>query len=167
MTEGTKSLLIGCHNFIIHPLMVIKAWHWWFKTWPEPWQIVCIFIHDLGLAGRQYLSDPAAKKGHWRLGASWAKRLFGEKGFLFCAGHTPDSMEPRSDLWYADKASWLVAPLWWLWMNYYLDVNSNGVGISNPYHFRLWIAKNLAAQNHFGAHQLYLEETKRNKDALA
>ena len=160
MTEGTKSLLIGCHSFIMHPLMVIKAWRWWFGTWPEPWQIVCIFIHDLGLAGRQYLSDPKAKEGHYKFGAYWAGRLFGWKGYYFCAGHTPESCEPRSDLWYADKASWLVAPLWWLWANYYLDVGKNH-RVSHPHEWRLWIARNLAAQNHFGAHQLFLDETQR------
>jgi hypothetical protein len=141
--------------------MVIKAWRWWFGAWPKFWQIVCICIHDVGLYGRQYLSDRHAKQGHWELGAWWAYRLFGRKGYEFCAGHTPESGEPRSDLWFADKASWLVAPLWWLWVNYYLDVSRNGKHVSNPYQFRLWIARNLVAQNHFGAHQLYLSETHK------
>lgn len=156
MSEGTRSLLIGCHNIIMHPLMVIRAWRWWFGTWPKPWQIVCIFVHDVGLAGRQYLSDPMAKEGHWKLGAYWAGRLFGWKGFYFCAGHTPESCEPRSALWFADKASWLVAPVWWLWLNYRLE----GFQVTHPYDWQILIAKNLLAQNHFGAHQLYLNETK-------
>ncbi len=162
ISEGTRSLLIGCHSFIIHPLMVLRAWRWWFGSWPAIWQIVCIFLHDIGLAGREYLSDPAIKKGHWRLGASWAERLFGNKGFLFCAGHTPESMGPRSDLWYADKASWLVAPIWWMKLNYLLDVSKNGRKVSGPWEFKLWIAKSLKDDlihgNHFSAHQKFIDD---------
>lgn len=167
MTEGTKSLLIGCHNFFIHPLMVIKAWRWWFGVWPNPWQIICIFIHDIGLAGRQYLSDHTAKKGHWILGANISYILFGWKGYYFCSGHTPESNHPRSDLWYADKLSWVIAPLWWMWANYYLDVSRDGTRVSNPHQFKVWIARNFVSQNHFGAHELYLRETATLKSAPA
>lgn len=165
MTEGTRSLLIGCHSFIMHPLMVIKAWRWWFGHWPKPWQIICIVVHDWGVAGRQYLSNNNAKYGHWMLGAVIAKKLFGDKGSAFVAGHTPESSEQgwvRSDLWYADKASWLVAPLWWLWLNYRLEKFQ----VSHPHQWRVIIAKNLrddlasGGNNHFGGHQLYLDEMK-------
>lgn len=156
MTEGTKSYLIGCHSFFFHPLFVIKAWHWWFGTWPKPWQIVCIFLHDIGIIGRQYLSSHEAKIGHWELGAKISGYLFGQKGAWFCAGHTPESNFPRSDLWFADKASWLVAPLWWLHLNYRLE----GYKVSGPHEWRAIIARNLANGNHFGAHQLYIDEMR-------
>lgn len=160
MTEGTRSLLIGCHSFIMHPLMVLRAWRWWFGSWPRPWQIICIFIHDWGISGRQYLSDHKAKEGHWRVGALLAYKLFGYNAFMFCAGHTPESDYPRSDLWYADKASWLVAPLWWLWLNYRLEK----FRVSHPHQWQVIIARNLRddlasnGNNHFGGHQLYLDE---------
>jgi hypothetical protein len=156
MTEGTKSYLIGCHSFIMHPLMVLKAWKWWFGKYPKLWQIVCIFLHDIGICGRQYISDNDAKFGHWELGARLAGYLFGLKGSLFCAGHTPEFSGPRSDLWYADKASWLVAPLWWLWSNYRLE----GFQVSHPLQWQIIIAKNLLAENHFSSHQIFIDEIK-------
>ncbi len=168
MTEGTRSLLIGCHSFIMHPLMVIKAWHWWFGRWPRPWQIICIFIHDWGIAGRDYLTWKYAKVGHWRCGAHLAYKFFGQKGFDFCAGHTPESTRAfadikRSDLWYADKASWLVAPIWWLKLNYIFDISNNGRNkVSSPWEFKLWIAQNLKEDllngNHFSCHQKFIED---------
>lgn len=156
MTEGTRSLLIGCHQFIMHPIQVIRGWKWWFGYWPKPWQVICIFLHDVGLFGRQYLSDHEAKNGHWKFGAKIAKRLFGPKGYLFCAGHTPESGHTKSDLWYADKASWLVAPMWWLWLNY----RNEKFTVSHPHLWQIIIARNILEQNHFSGHQLYLDEVK-------
>ena len=159
MKEGTRSYLIGCHSFIMHPLMVLKAWKWWFRSWPKFWQIVCIFIHDIGICGRQYISDNQAKDGHWMLGAWVAYKLFGMKGWYFCAGHTPESEWcscSRSDLWFADKASWLVAPIWWLWLNYKLE----RFEVSHPYQWQIIIANNLLSQNHFSSHQIFIDEVK-------
>lgn len=153
MTEGTKSYLIGCHQFLIHPLCVLWAWRKWFGSWPKFWQIVCIFLHDIGICGRQYLSNKDAKDGHWKRGAVYAYLLFGDKGFLFCAGHTPEALPcyPRSLLWYADKYSWVVAPMWWLWNNYRVE----GFQVTNPLEWKVLIAKNLLDENHFSSHKLY------------
>lgn len=164
VSEGTRSLLIGCHQFIMHPIQVVRAWRWWFGKWPRPWQVACIFLHDIGLAGRQYLSDPKAKNGHWGLGAEVARKLFGERGFLLCAGHTPESWHPRSDLWYADKASWLLAPVWWMKLNYLLDVSNNGRGVTGPYEFKLWIGRKLLEDEYpFSAHDCYLDWLENDK----
>lgn len=158
MTEGTKSYLFGCHQFLIHPLCVLWAWRKWFGTWPKFWQIVCIFLHDIGICGRQYLSNKEAKNGHWIEGAYWAKRLFGWKGFYFCAGHTPESKDcliGRSQLWYADKYSWVVAPMWWLWNNFRIEKFQ----VTHPWEWKILIAENLKkdlfGNNHFSSHKLY------------
>jgi len=156
MTEGTKSYLIGCHQFLIHPLCVLWAWHKWFGSWPKFWQIVCIFVHDIGICGRQYLSDKNAKNGHWMCGTFIADRLFGHKGWNFCGGHTPESKWAnisRSDLWYADKYSWVVAPMWWLWNNFRVE----GFQVTSPLEWKILVAKNLLAENHFSSHKLYQE----------
>ncbi len=120
MTEGTKSYLIGCHQFLLHPLWVIMAWRLEYKSWPKWWQAVCIFLHDIGIYGRQYPSDDKAKIGHWEKGAKLAMLLlnFGPLRyagpFLFIAGHTCESRYPESLLARADKRSMLTAPMWWL-----------------------------------------------------
>jgi len=138
MTEGTKSFLVGCHQFLLHPLWVLMAWRLRFKKWPAWWQVICIFLHDVGICGRNYLFDPEAKKGHWELGAQWSAELVWKltsieekarllsvgwtRAYSLCAGHSPsDSGFPRSDLFWADKMSWLVAPMWWLWWNYWVE----------------------------------------------
>ena len=72
MTEGTKSYLIGCHQFLLHPLFVLMAWRLEYKSWPKWWEIIGIFLHDVGVCGRQYLSDDKAKEGHWRKGSKMA-----------------------------------------------------------------------------------------------
>lgn len=117
MTEGTKSYLFGCHQFLAHPLVVILAWKKLYNTYPKPWEIVCIFLHDVGHIGKNYLSDYEQKKEHWKLGANIAYRLFRSKGFYLVAGHDVNSELPRSQLFWADKYSWLVAPRWWLESN--------------------------------------------------
>jgi hypothetical protein len=110
MTEGTISLLFGAHHFIIHPAQIIIRWMKDHHRLPKFWQLICIFIHDYGLWGMQYLSG--SKSGHWRRGALLAYRFFGSRGFEFCAGHTDESGLPRSELFFADKDSRMVGPLW-------------------------------------------------------
>ncbi len=112
MTEGTKSYLFGGHHFFLHPLFVLRAWKAIYGKQPKLWQVVCIFLHDAGIAGRQFKTGD--KRGHWQRGAYIAGVLFGEKGYLFCAGHTTESGQERSELFKPDKASFLYSPRWWL-----------------------------------------------------
>ena len=50
MKVGTKSLLFGVHQFILHPLAVLVCWrrlygrHRW-------WEVICIVVHDWGYWG--------------------------------------------------------------------------------------------------------------------
>lgn len=124
MTEGTKSYLIGSHQFFLHPLWVLLAWRLEYKSYPKWWEIICIFLHDVGVCGRQYISDEKAKKGHWGTGANLSFRLIcrlsqkrkaylGYRAYKLIAGHCPiESGYCQSRLYRADKRSWLVAPLW-------------------------------------------------------
>lgn len=100
MTEGTKSYLIGYHQFFLHPLWVLLTWRLEYKSWPRWWEIICIFLHDVGICGRQYLSDDKAKGGHWKLGSDLSGEIVGRltnwkdeiwyRALCLCAGHCPE-----------------------------------------------------------------------------
>jgi len=130
MSEGTKSYLFGCHHFILHPYSVLKAWRKEYKSWPTWWELICILLHDIGICGREYLSDGKAKRGHWEKGADLSfnvilllaprRRQFylAYRAYIFCAGHCPSESDyTMSRLYRADKKSWLEAPMWWLRSN--------------------------------------------------
>lgn len=177
MTEGTKSYLFGCHQFFFHPLWVLLAWRKHFGRWPAWWQVICIFLHDIGICGRNYLSG--SKDGHWRLGAKWSAKIVWwltpqrekeglaesswRRAFLLCAGHTTESRYfPKSDLFWADKKSWLVAPLWWLWWNFWIEGFGTKYGVTAPQEWRQMVRANLATVEPKGSHQLFVENYKRN-----
>jgi hypothetical protein len=135
----------------------VAAWRKIFGSYPKLWELFCIFLHDIGICGRQYLSVKGAKNGHWLAGAKIAGYLFGQKGAWLCAGHTSESNFPQSKLFLADKYSWLVAPEWWLWSNFYLEKFEGS--ISNPVEWKKIIADNLKKNHHFSSHDLYEKET--------
>ncbi len=120
MKQGTVSVLFGCHS-PMHSIVVIFAWKKLYGSFPKWWQIVCIFLHDIGHWGLDYLDDYEQKKTHWVLGARVAGRLFGMKGRGFNAGHCTHSNWTRSDLYKADKYSWHIAPKWWLISNCFFE----------------------------------------------
>jgi hypothetical protein len=155
MTQGTKSVLFGCHQFLIHPLLVLIAWVKYYRSVPALWQIVCIFLHDVGHIGKQYLDDPIAKAGHWRLGAKIAGKLFGRKGFEFVAGHVTRSICPRSMLYYPDKLSWLISPNVWLNLNSLIE--DFGTEASKAENWKRIVAQNVENGFAKGSHELYLE----------
>jgi len=119
MTEGTKSWLFGCHS-ITHSILVIKAWKHIYKVYPKLWQIICIFLHDIGYCGTNYITDKTNKQ-HALMGAVIAKKLFGQKGYDFCIGHSMsyciEHGLPLSKLEAPDDYSWIIAPHWFLKLN--------------------------------------------------
>lgn len=162
ITEGTISYLFGCHQFFFHPLWVLFAWRLEYKSWPKLWQIICIFLHDVGICGRQYISDDEAKPGHWMLGASIVYMLFLRLGceriaweaVLLIAGHCPgESGYAKSKLFIPDKRSYLVEPMWLKWVNYYIE----DFGISNPVDWTERVKENLKRESPLGSHELYIE----------
>lgn len=116
MKEGTITVLFGNHS-IIHSIYVIKAWKLLYGTYPKFWQIICIFIHDIGYFGMNYLSGEC-NNGHAELGSKLAKILFGQKGFNLVAGHTRSTAKkydlPLSELEAPDDYSWIISPDWFL-----------------------------------------------------
>ena len=154
MTEGTKSLLFGCHQFFMHPFFVLIAWVKEYRSWPRFWELVCIVLHDVGHIGKQYLSDPSAKAEHWKLGAQICGRLFGQRGFEMVAGHVGKSGFTRSKLFIPDKRSWLETWDWWMWATYYVEFSPSPV---TPPVFKRLVAENLEKDCPKDSHDIYLE----------
>jgi hypothetical protein len=116
LKQGTVSVIAGCHS-PVHSMIVIIAWHKLYGYWPLWWQVICIFIHDIGHWGKQYLDDYEQKKRHGELGSKIAGWLFGEKGYELVAGHNPYKGIKKSELHDPDKYSWVIAPIWWMTTN--------------------------------------------------
>ena len=52
MRIGTRSLLFGCHQFLIHPLFVLLGWIWLYGVRSlSPGLLLAIVIHDWGYWG--------------------------------------------------------------------------------------------------------------------
>lgn len=158
MKQGTVSVLIGCHS-IVHSLLVIKAWYKLYGRLPLFWQIVCIFIHDIGHIGTNYLDNIDEKKSHWKLGANIAKRLFGIKGYDFCAGHCEYSGVLQSKLYKADKLSQLGYPFIWSWWYQTFEPKiSMGYTKREAYNkFQQQVKDSIESGKYRSSHDMYLE----------
>lgn len=78
MKTGTKSLLFGCHQIILHPIFVLIAWLKLYEKFP-PWRVLlAIIIHDWGLWGCENIDDEEGER-HPRWAAKVMDRLFGSK----------------------------------------------------------------------------------------
>jgi hypothetical protein len=159
--QGTISALIGIHS-PMHSVLVIRSWKKLYGKWPKPWQIVCIFLHDIGHLGKNYLDDVDEKREHWELGANIAHKLFGGKGFLFIAGHDSYSGFPKSDLYKADKYSWYIAPYWFLWLNNVIEPKIK-CGMKNReaiLDFQSNVRKSIESGSFGATHDLYIARQK-------
>lgn len=117
MKVGTKSLLIGVHQIILHPIVVLIAWIYLYHlpSWKE---VVCIIIHDWGYWQMPNM-DGAEGEKHPELGASIAKKLFGQEYYELCLYHSrhyaKKAGKKPSKLCWADKLSIKYEP-WWFYL---------------------------------------------------
>jgi hypothetical protein len=115
MKIGTRSLLFGAHQFLLHPLMLFVAW-WRLYGFPaDPRLWVAFAVHDWGYWGCPNM-DGAEGKNHPELGARIMRRLFGHEWGMFTLLHSRStaramSMEP-SRLCAADKLATAITPFW-------------------------------------------------------
>lgn len=58
MKIGTKSILFGVHQFMLHPLFVLWAWWIIYREWPKKHELVAIITHDLGYWGSPNMDGP-------------------------------------------------------------------------------------------------------------
>lgn len=143
MNIGTKSLLFGSHQFILHPICVALAWHRLYKRWPEWWQAICIVVHDWGYWGCGNM-DGEEGTNHPERGAEiacclmidiskfvWRRQFrfthgpvkaiihtsLREDAWDLCAGHSRHYAKlhnfETSPLMAADKMG-IIIPPWWI-----------------------------------------------------
>ncbi len=160
MKQGTMSVLFGCHS-IIHSMMVLIAWRKHYGTYPRFWQILCILLHDIGHWGKNYLDNYEEKKKHSLLGASIAWTLFGDKGYDLIAGHNEYNGHPRSELYWPDKYSWVIAPLWWMESNTFAEpklIRKNCTRKESAVMFKEAMIKNMKGDFQEQGHDIYLKQ---------
>lgn len=125
MNVGTKSLLFGVHQIILHPIFVTWAWRKLYKSWPNWKELVCIIVHDWGYWGKPDM-DGEEGKDHPYLGGYIADWLFGDLWMEFCALHSrwmANRWEmPVSKLCAPDKYALTLYPKWL----YYLLATASG-----------------------------------------
>ncbi len=160
MRQGTWSVLFGCHSFI-HCTVVLVAWMKLYHRFPSFWELMCIYLHDIGHWGKDYLDDYELKKQHHELGAKVCGRLFGKKGFDLVAGHNAYDGQPRSKLYQPDKYSWIIAPCWWMWTNIIFEPKLQRSGSTRQESvvmFKQAMRENWEKGMPKQGHQIYLEQ---------
>ena len=128
MKVGTKSLLFGAHQFILHPIFVFIAW-WKLYGFPNKIQYYVAFIvHDWGYWGKPNM-DGEEGETHPEVGARIMHKLFDTDSFKwynFTLYHSrfyaKRNSRAISKLCIADKYAFLI-PHKWLYM---LLVNTSG-----------------------------------------
>lgn len=174
MKQGTVSVICGVHS-PIHAFLVLTSWRILYGKWPKFWQMVCIFLHDVGHLGLDYLDNYREKQSHWILGASLAYKLFGQKGYDLVAFHTDDGSRhlsfcplPRRGLLYKpDKYSWYIAPRWWLYWNTLVESKLR-MGYTRREavrRFREQVRKSIESGEFRSTHQMYLQRCQENDAA--
>lgn len=123
LAEGTKSVLFGAHS-PIHSFYVTLAWKQLYGTWPSLQELVCIWLHDLGYIGKNYITNKS-NAGHADLGAWIAYKLFDYCGWCLVMGHSSEAQKKwcidESKLALPDDWSWAIAPLWWMRWNKWVE----------------------------------------------
>ena len=113
MKVGTRSLLCGAHQCVLHPLFVFIAWTklYGFPFDPRLW--LAFLLHDIGYFGRSNMDGPEGKR-HVELGAR-LMGIFGPQWADFTRYHsrsyaTLDGVLP-SRLCAADKLATCLVPV--------------------------------------------------------
>ena len=118
MKIGTRSVLFGAHQFLIHPWFVAAAW-WKLYGFPfDPRLWVAFFVHDLGYFGKPNMDGPEGED-HVLWGAKVMCRLFGGHYERLCLYHSRFYAKKHgakpSRLCAADKLAVALEP-WWLYL---------------------------------------------------
>ena len=115
MKIGTRSVLYGAHQFVLHPIMVAIAWTklYGFPLDPRLW--FAFFLHDIGYIGCTNMDglsgerhpERGARLMHVLFGAQWGKfTLFHSRSYAKADGR------PVSQLCLADKLATAITPAW-------------------------------------------------------
>ena len=135
MRIGTKSLLYGVHQFLIHPAYVLLAWRIVYRKAPRLHELVAIIIHDWGYWGCPNMDGTwgerhpriAAKgfinatKRYRRSNIFWlfvGSVVYGKRWQIYSEimGHSRFNAKafgiPLSKLFRADKMATAIYPRW-------------------------------------------------------
>jgi len=121
MRVGTRTVLAGYHQFLLHPLMVAAAW-WKLYGFPfDPRLWFAFFLHDIGYIGKPNI-DGVEGALHPFDGANLMHILFEKsddcRWYHFCLYHSRTLANvyfaPLSKLCFADKLAFLLYPVWLL-----------------------------------------------------
>jgi hypothetical protein len=112
---GTRSLLFGAHQFLLHPLCLAIAWTKLYG-FPRDFRLwAAFFLHDIGYFGCRDM-DGLDGQHHPELGAKIMGRLFGHEWEMFCLGHSRFHAHllgiKISRLCIADKLATAIVPAW-------------------------------------------------------
>lgn len=115
MNVGTRSVLFGAHQFLLHPWFVAFAW-WKLYGFPfDPRLWVAFFVHDLGYVGKPNMDGPEGER-HVEFGARLMGFFFGAKWRDFCLYHSrfyaKKNGQQFSRLCVADKLAIVLTPFW-------------------------------------------------------
>ena len=118
MKIGTKSVLFGVHCWLIHPVLVLRAWFIVHRRRPSLVELMAIFTHDLGYWGMPNM-DGKEGSNHPERAASWWRGKFGEFGdkvAVVIIGHSrfhaaANNIE-LSSLFQPDKLATSLYPIW-------------------------------------------------------
>lgn len=150
MRVGTKSLVFGAHQFILHPYFVLLAWRKIYGVWPSWRTTFSVLIHDIGYWGCREM-DGIEGTQHPRLGAKLAEHWLGEgekSRVMFHSRSMAQQCDVEvSDLCLPDKLSifeypaWLYTTLIWMsgeYREYQTSMKLQGVPIPElVHHFRV------------------------------
>jgi hypothetical protein len=152
---GTKSLLFGAHQFLIHPYFVAKAWKQLYGPARDPRLWIAFVIHDWGYWGKPNMDGPEGER-HVEWAAKVMGKLFGTEWHDFCLYHSRHYAKkygkPYSRLCVADKLAptlepgplYLVRVIWSDEVSEYLQHTDEGTTISEWYsafvtRMRAWV----------------------------
>lgn len=115
MKIGTRSVLFGAHQFLLHPLCVAIAW-WKLYGFPKDWRLwVSFFVHDIGYFNCSNM-DGEEGEAHALIGGVLMSWWFGKEWGDFTVFHSRFYAKKMgvapSRLCLADKYAFCVMPRW-------------------------------------------------------
>lgn len=118
MKVGTKSILFGVHQFVLHPLFVARAWWIVHRRWPMLYEWCAIITHDLGYWGQPNMDGEEGEQ-HPEIMARWWRLHFGDFGRRVAYEilghsrfHAARNHLQLSDLFKPDKLATSLYPRW-------------------------------------------------------
>ena len=119
MTIGTKSILFGVHQFILHPFFVLWAWLIIYRETPRLYELCAIITHDWGYWGCPNMDGEEGEEHPDKSARLWDFLSLSElriKIKFEIAGHSRFNASRHgislSKLFRADKLAMALYPIW-------------------------------------------------------